>query len=134
MRHDRIPTCHGGKGMILEKETYEKFGYYPSDLKPKSGKRILAACEDCGKIRELRKYHYSDFCRSCMQKGKKNHFYGKHLSEEHKQKLSDAKKAKKIPVLVNILLKKHGKKSAMRIKVKNTPFLVNIIPRERLKK
>ena len=97
MCHDHIPTCHGGKGMILEEETYEKFGYYPSDLKPKSGKRILAACDECGKIRELRKDHYSDFCRSCVQKGEKNHFYGKHPSKEAKQKLSDARKGEKNP-------------------------------------
>ena len=57
---------------ILEKETYEKFGYYPSDLKPKSCKKILAACEDCGKIRESRKDDYAPLCKSCAQKGKNN--------------------------------------------------------------
>jgi hypothetical protein len=39
--------------MILEEETYEKFGYYPSDLLPHSGKVILVACADCNKIRAI---------------------------------------------------------------------------------
>jgi hypothetical protein len=34
--------------MILEEETYKKFGYYPRDLSRRSGKRILAACDKCG--------------------------------------------------------------------------------------
>lgn len=56
------------KAMILEEKTYEKFGYYPSDLKPKSGKKILAACDDCGKVRELGKSYYHALCGSCATK------------------------------------------------------------------
>ena len=93
MCHDHIPSCHGGK-MILEKETYEKFGYYPGDLKPKSNKKIIAACANCGKIRELRKNSCSDFCRSCTRKGEKNPLYGKQHSKEAKRRMSDAHKDK----------------------------------------
>ena len=56
--------------MILEEETYEKFGYYSSDLKPHSEKKIIAACDDCGKKRELRKNDYHPLCKSCVQKGR----------------------------------------------------------------
>lgn len=55
--------------MIDEEATFEKFGYYARDFKPKSTKRIIAVCDDCGKIRELRKCSYRTFCRSCAQKG-----------------------------------------------------------------
>jgi G:T-mismatch repair DNA endonuclease (very short patch repair protein) len=75
------------KNMILEEETYDKFGYYPSDLKPQSHKRILAACDDCGKIRETSKNGYHSLCNSCARKGK-------HPSEETRRKLSEALKGK----------------------------------------
>ena len=117
MRHDRIPTCHGGKGMILEKETYEKFGYYPGNLKPKSGKKILVACDDCGKIRELRKDHHSDFCRFCVKKGKKNPFYGKHHSENTKRKMSDARKGERNPRFG----KHHREDAKQKIRGENNP-------------
>ena len=85
--------------MILEKETYEKFGYYSSDLSPQSHKKILTACDDCGKIREVKKCHYRTLCISCGCK-KRHHigFWGKNHSEESKR----------------IMRKKHkGQKSAM---------------------
>ena len=62
--------------MILEKETFEKFGYYPGDLKIKSSKRIIAACDNCGKIREIKKQDYSSLCFLCAMKkqsGENNH-------------------------------------------------------------
>lgn len=58
--------------MILEEETYERFGYYPSDLSHCSGKTIMVKCEDCGKIREVKVYNYSAFCVSCARKGERN--------------------------------------------------------------
>ena len=61
--------------MILEKETYEKFGYYPSDLKPQSCKRLFATCDKCGKIRNIRRNSYRSLCISCAEKkriGKNN--------------------------------------------------------------
>ena len=81
--------------MILEEETFKEFGYYPSDLKPKSSKKILAACDGCGKIREICKYSCPDFCISCAQKGERNHAYGKHLSKETREKISKANKGRK---------------------------------------
>ena len=68
--------------MILEEETHIAFGYYPSDLKPKSFKKILAACDDCGKVREIRKAHYTSLCRSCVKKGVRNPSYGKDMKGE----------------------------------------------------
>ena len=56
--------------MILEEETFEKFRHFPSDLKPKSGKQILAACDKCGLVREIRKNKYRSLCMSCAHKGK----------------------------------------------------------------
>ena len=58
--------------MILEKETYEKYGYYPSKLKPQSHKKILVACDDCGKVRIASKHGYRALCRSCVRKGEKH--------------------------------------------------------------
>lgn len=51
--------------MILEKETHKKFGYYPSDLAPKSTKKVICSCDDCGKIRILAKQKSHKLCRSC---------------------------------------------------------------------
>lgn len=63
--------------MILEEETYEKFGYYPITLKPKSGKTILCTCDECGVIRITRKDSYHNLCRRCAQKGKRSSLFGK---------------------------------------------------------
>lgn len=71
--------------MILEEKTYEKFGYYPSDFKPKSRKKILVACDKCGKIKETQKRHYRPLCISCAHKGK-------YHTEEAKRKMSEATK------------------------------------------
>ena len=80
--------------MILEEETFEEFGYYSFGLKPQSNKKIIAKCDDCGKVRVLSKSRYAKFCRSCFQKGEKNHNFGRHLSEEHKKKISRSNKGK----------------------------------------
>lgn len=58
--------------MILEEETYRKFGYYPSELLPKSKKKILATCADCGKIRITSKNAFRPLCSSCGHKGENN--------------------------------------------------------------
>jgi len=70
---------------ILEEETFKKFGYYPSDLKPQSYKRILAKCDECGKIREIRKDAYRSLCISCAKSSR-------HLSEGTKRRMSEAHK------------------------------------------
>ena len=59
--------------MILEEETFKKFGYYPSELLPNSGKKILAACDDCGKVRINRKNTYRSLCRSCSFRRSRNY-------------------------------------------------------------
>jgi len=61
--------------MILEEETYKKFGYYPSELTPGADKRIMVACDDCGKIREIRKRSYRALCRFCVMKGERHYDY-----------------------------------------------------------
>lgn len=73
--------------MILEEETYEKFGYYPRDLKPYSTKLILAACDECEKIRIYGKRDYHSLCKSCVKKGARHPLWGKHHSEKTKQKI-----------------------------------------------
>lgn len=71
--------------MILEEETYEKFGYYPSELKPKSHKHILAVCDGCGEVRVIAKNKYRALCRSCARRNYRH-------SEETKQKISEGHK------------------------------------------
>ena len=78
--------------MIDEKETFRIFGYYNADLKPQSNKKIVAICDDCGKIRELPKEAYRALCLSCSRKGKRNPHFGKHHSNEAKKKISKTKK------------------------------------------
>lgn len=63
--------------MILEEETFKEFGYYPSDLSPKSSKKILAACDDCGKVRVTPKQAYRSLCQPCARKGERNPNYRK---------------------------------------------------------
>ena len=91
--------------MILEEETYEKFGYYPSELKPHSGKKILAACDGCSKVRILSNHDYRALCKPCAQKGRicseetrkriSEGNKGKHRSEETKTKIRESQKGEK---------------------------------------
>ena len=78
--------------MILEKETYKEFGYYPCDLKPKSGKKIFAKCDGCGMIRKISKYQYRALCPSCAHTKQNNPMYGKHHSDVAKEKIRKAHK------------------------------------------
>lgn len=55
--------------MILEEKTFKKYGYYPSELSPKSNREMLVACDKCGKVRINRKAAYSPLCRDCGRKG-----------------------------------------------------------------
>ncbi len=54
--------------MIDRAATIEKFGYDPDILSRGSGKRVVAVCEGCGKVRDLRKNGYRDLCMSCSTK------------------------------------------------------------------
>lgn len=73
--------------MILEEETFEAFGYYPTGFKPQSNKPFLAACEFCGEIRITSKNTYRTFCHPCSQRlsskkeGENNPMFGKRGAE-----------------------------------------------------
>lgn len=58
--------------MIDEDETFRLFGYYSTDLSPKSHKKIVAVCDnpECGgdRIRILQKDCYNALCKSCAMK------------------------------------------------------------------
>ena len=77
--------------MILEEETYDAFGYYPSNLKPDSRKHILAACETCGEFRVPLRQSYRTFCKSCIKKGNTN-CLGYKATDEAKANISAALK------------------------------------------
>lgn len=66
---------------MLEEETFERFGYYPNDLKSKSKKKIIAQCDDCGKIRAITKQGYRPFCPHCVKKKE-------HISIETRERIS----------------------------------------------
>lgn len=83
--------------MILEQETFEAFGYYPSDLTHGSDKYIIATCELCGKFRIIDNNMYRTFCNSCSQRlGRKQkgniHALGHKHTEETKALISAASK------------------------------------------
>ena len=90
--------------MMLEEATWEAFGYYPGELKPKSSKLVIASCELCGDFRVQRKGVYHTFCQSCASKQikfteewKRNigiGHKGLKRSEEAKANMSTAKKGK----------------------------------------
>ena len=88
---DLSPIClEVEKMVILEEETYKKWGYYPKDLKPGSHKPILVACDKCGKIRQNPKRHYFPFCKSCAPKSKQRPYKHPKHTEETKRKISRA--------------------------------------------
>jgi hypothetical protein len=82
--------------MILEAGTLIEYGYLAMDLPPQSYKPILAACEDCGKVRETKKALYRALCISCALKGHK-HALGSKRSDKEKREHSDAMKGAKNP-------------------------------------
>ena len=67
--------------MILEKETHKKFGYFSTKYSTNSNKKVVAKCNNCGKIREVEKRRANRLCVSCSQTGK-------HLSIQTKEKMS----------------------------------------------
>ena len=108
--------------MILEEETFKKYGYYPKDLKPKSNRRIIVKCDDCGKIRESPKYEYARFCISCCRKGVKNPNFGKShsCSKETRIKIGIANKGKMISEEQKIKMREFriGSKASIKTKEK----------------
>lgn len=63
--------------MIDEEATFKRFGYYASDLSPHSAKKIVAVCDDCGKVRVVHKQVYRALCRTCCKKGERHPQFGK---------------------------------------------------------
>ena len=70
--------------MILEEETFKKYGYYPDDLKPESHKKIIVICEKCKKIRITSKHHYHSLCKSCSHQKPKIRRICKQCGKEFK--------------------------------------------------
>ena len=81
--------------MIDEEQTFEMFGYYTSDLKPQSHKKIVAICDKCGIIRLIEYRQYVDLCISCVKVGKPGAMLGKHHSKKTKGKISKSNLGKK---------------------------------------
>ena len=86
--------------MIDYKESAKLNGCTVSELKdrfsrfPKSAKKVVAICENCGKIRILKKQNYRDLCFICNNKDKtyienrrKSHLGGERLSNEELYRL-----------------------------------------------
>lgn len=78
---------HGEKEMIDEQATFEKYGYYSTDLKPKARKKIVAVCDGCGAIRYPKKCNYRDLCTACVKIGRKMPPF----TDEHRHNMSAAK-------------------------------------------
>ena len=74
--------------MILRDATIKYKGYDPNDLSKGSSKRVCISCDKCGRVKYIRFYQYRDLCLSCSKSGKNHHMFGKHLSDETKEKIS----------------------------------------------
>lgn len=61
-------------------------------------------CNDCGKVVHINSYitdkHVKNkyYCKLCRSKGERNGMFGKHLSEEHRKKISDRLKGENSPL------------------------------------
>lgn len=64
--------------MILRNATILYKGYDPDLLSAKSHKRICVSCDQCGRVRYVRKAWYRDLCLSCSTKGSNNPMYDVH--------------------------------------------------------
>lgn len=125
--------------MIDEEETYRRFGYRSTDLKPKSSKKVVAICDNCGKVRELRKANYRDLCAVCVKKLEDvryrcgNGSRGRIQTEEEKEKRS---RSNKLAMTVELREKisestrkaKSKYKKLVTIKCKNCGRDFNVIP------
>lgn len=92
--------------MIDEVATFEMFGYTSDELKPRSGKKVAAICDECGVCRVIRKSQYRDLCHPCANKTPEHRHriseanrgktprLGTHHTEETKQKISRSRRGK----------------------------------------
>ena len=81
--------------MINESATLEIHKNIVSELSHGSQKLVVAVCDECGKVRDLKFRNYRDLCAQCAQKKtgakKSKSMMGKNtgpLSEEHKHNIS----------------------------------------------
>lgn len=70
--------------MINENKTFELFGYYSTDLKPQSNKKVIGECEICKDLRIMPKSQHNITNGRCI----KCSYIGKTLSESHKRNIS----------------------------------------------
>lgn len=97
--------------MIDEEETFRCFGYYSTNLSPKSGKKIVAVCDNCGKVRIVKKQDYRNLCHICSNKDKENiekrrrsHLGGERISDEdlYKYYITEMKTTIQIAKIVGV--------------------------------
>ena len=83
--------------MIDKTATIEKYGYDPDALSSGSKRWVVAVCNSCGIMRDVRFKQYRDLCWSCaMKDGERRKKIsdgnrGKHVSEETRKKISVAR-------------------------------------------
>ena len=81
---------------INNKLTFEKFGYYFSDLSINSHKKVIAICISCGKPRELTRQKANRLrCQSCSKKEKLNGMYNVHRLGKNCPNYKDGQSLKK---------------------------------------
>lgn len=88
--------------MILQQATIKYKGYDPEYLKSNSHKRVCCSCDKCGRVRYVSYCRYNNLCTSCSHSGENNSqygirrygkdsaSYGRIVSDETKQKMSDS--------------------------------------------
>lgn len=76
--------------MIDEYWTWQFYGYHSDELKPRSGKPVVARCDDCCQYRVLPKDGYRDLCIRCVMSGRKRLPF----SDDWRQNMSESAKVK----------------------------------------
>jgi hypothetical protein len=123
--------------VIFEEATFDTFGYEVRNLSPKSTKFVIAVCNDCAKVRTVRRYAYHELCSSCSHKGNTSGHgnegktltketkalisaanKGKTFTEEHKKNISAAHKGEKNHMFGKIGIKHHNYKGGKKEKYK----------------
>lgn len=101
--------------MIDEEKTFKIFGYYSTDWAEQSHKKVVAICEECGKVRIVLKYSYRDLCASCCR-------LKKNLSDETRAKISASLTGKNNPMFGKIHSKEVRTKMGASLTDKNNHF------------
>jgi len=72
--------------MIDREGTIKRAGYDPAMLSPGSHKKVLAICDNCGRVRWVQFKAYRDLCHLCACR-----------TPEHRRKVSESKRGEKHP-------------------------------------